>query len=461
MCGIVGIYNHPEAARIAYLGLYALQHRGQEAAGIVTSDGVKLHDHRQMGLVADIFDQKVLNRLPGNAAIGHVRYSTAGASQLKNTQPLVLDYSRGEIAIAHNGNLVNAQTLRSEFEAHGSIFQSTTDTEIIIHLLANFHQKDLVERIVGALKRVSGAYSLIFLTKSRMIAARDPHGWRPLVLGDLNGSPIVASETCALDLVEAKFVREVEPGEILVFDKDEMKSYKPFPVPKKKAFCIFEHVYFARPDSNIFGHNVYDLRKGFGHQLAKEQPVEADMVVPVPDSGVPAALGYSEESGIPFQMGLIRNHYVGRTFIEPTDQIRNFGVKVKLNAIKSLVAGKRLVLIDDSIVRGTTSRKIVKMLRDAGAKEIHFRISCPPTRWPCFFGIDTPDRNELIAANHSIDEIRKFINCDTLGYLSIEGMFDFEKNYGEWFCDACFSGNFPVPLADFPDIEHVKDVKIS
>jgi len=309
------------------------------------------------------------------------------------------------------------------------------------------------------LRRVTGSYSLVFLTKSRMIAARDPYGWRPLVLGDLNGSPIVASETCALDLVEAKYVREIEPGEVIEFDGKEVRSYKPFPVPKKRAYCIFEHVYFARPDSTIFGRNVYGTRKGFGHQLAKEHPVVADMVVPVPDSGVPAALGYSEESGIPFAMGLIRNHYVGRTFIEPTDQIRHFGVKVKLNAVRDLVAGKRLVLIDDSIVRGTTSRKIVKMLRDAGAKEIHFRISCPPTRWPCFFGIDTPDRNELIAATHSLDEIRKYITCDSLAYLSIENMFYFDKNHDEWFCDACFSGNFPVPLADYPDVENVQAQK--
>jgi len=459
MCGIVGVYNHPEASRIAYLGLYALQHRGQEAAGIVTSDGNRMHAHRAMGLVADIFSQKKLDNLTGQNAVGHVRYSTAGASQLKNTQPLIFDYSRGEIAIAHNGNLVNAQALRGEFEAHGSIFQSTTDTEVIIHLLAAFHEKDLIERIIGALRRVEGSYSLLILTKSRMIAARDPYGWRPLVLGDLNGSPIIASETCALDLVEAKFVREVEPGEVLVFDADGMKSYKPFPVPKKKALCIFEHVYFARPDSDVFGRNVYDIRKGFGRQLAKEHPVEADMVVPVPDSGVPAALGYSEESGIPFELGLIRNHYVGRTFIEPTDQIRHFGVKVKLNAIKGMVAGKRIVLIDDSIVRGTTSRKIVKMLRDAGAKEVHFRISCPPTKWPCFFGIDTPDRKELIAATHSLEEIRRYITCDTLAYLSIENMFYFDKNHDEWFCDACFSGKFPIPLTDFPAATAERETK--
>lgn len=460
MCGIVGVYNHPEASRIAYLGLYALQHRGQEAAGIVSSDGTRLYAHRRMGLVADVFDQGTLDRLAGQSAIGHVRYSTSGASHIKNIQPLVFDYAHGGIAVSHNGNLVNSRLLRGEFEAHGSIFQSTTDTEVIIHLLASFRQPNVEDRIMQALSRVQGAYSLVFLTESKMIAARDPRGWRPLVLGDLNGSPIVASETCALDLVEARYVREVEPGEVLVFDKEGMKSFHPFPKPKKKAFCIFEHVYFARPDSTVFGRDVYETRKGFGRQLAKEHRVVADMVVPVPDSGVPAALGYSEESGIPFQLGLIRNHYVGRTFIEPTDQIRHFGVKIKLNAVRGLVKDKRIVLVDDSVVRGTTSRKIVHMLRDAGAKEIHFRISSPPTTWPCFFGIDTPDRNELIAANHDIEEIRKFITCDSLAYLSVENLFYFDKDHDEWFCDACFSGKFPVEMPDFPDLKNVKNMKI-
>jgi len=460
MCGIVGVFNHPEASRIAYLGLYALQHRGQEAAGIVSSDQGKLIAHRRMGLVGDIFDETTLNGLSGKLAIGQVRYSTSGASHAKNIQPLVFDYAHGGIAIAHNGNLVNAKVLKDEFEAHGSIFQSTTDTEVIIHLLASIREPDVVVRMTEALKQVEGAYSLVFLTESKMIAARDPRGWRPLVLGDLNGSPIVASETCALDLVEAKYVREVEPGEILVCSKEGIKSYKPFKEPKKKAYCIFEHVYFARPDSTVFGRNVYETRKGFGQELAKEAPVEADMVVPVPDSGVPAALGYSEESGIPFQLGLIRNHYVGRTFIEPTDQIRHFGVKIKLNAVKDLVRGKRIILVDDSLVRGTTSKKIVHMLREAGAKEIHFRISSPPTTWPCFFGIDTPDRKQLKAANSTLEEIRQFIDCDTLSYLSLDKLFYFQKNHDEWFCDACFSGKFPVEMPDFPDIKNVKDVKI-
>jgi len=459
MCGIVGVYNHPEASRIAYLGLYALQHRGQEAAGIVSSFEGKLQAYRRMGLVGDIFDEPVLDRLKGSMAIGHVRYSTSGASAAKNIQPLVFDYAHGGIAVSHNGNLVNAQVLRGEFEAHGSIFQSTTDTEVIVHLLASQREKDLLQRIIGALSQVEGAYSLVFLTETKMIAARDPRGWRPLVLGQLGDSYIVASETCALDLVGATYVREVEPGEILVFSKDGMSSHHPFPEPAKKAYCIFEHVYFARPDSEVFGRDVYETRKGFGRALAKEHPVEADMVVPVPDSGVPAALGYSEESGIPFQMGLIRNHYVGRTFIEPTDQIRHFGVKIKLNPARGVVKGKRIILVDDSIVRGTTSRKIVDMLREAGAKEIHFRISSPPTKWPCFFGIDTPNRNELIAAKQEPEDIRRFVNCDSLAYLSVDSLFYFDKNHDEWFCDACFSGNFPIPLPDYPDIAKVKSNK--
>lgn len=459
MCGVVGVFNHPEASRIAYLGLYALQHRGQEAAGIVSVKNRRLIGHRRMGLVGDIFNESTLNRLAGDMAIGHVRYSTAGASAAKNIQPLVFDYAHGGIAVSHNGNLVNARVLRSEFEAHGSIFQSTTDTEVIVHLIAGGREKDILQRVIGALGRVEGAYSLAFLTETKMIVARDPRGWRPLVLGQMGDSYIVASETCALDLVGAKYLREVEPGEIIVFSEKGMESHHPFPKPDKRAFCIFEHVYFARPDSNVFGRDVYETRKGFGRALAREHPVDADMVVPVPDSGVPAALGYSEASGIPFQMGLIRNHYVGRTFIEPTDQIRHFGVKIKLNATRGLVEGKRLILVDDSIVRGTTSRKIVHMLRDAGAKEIHFRISSPPTTWPCFFGIDTPDQKELIAAQKGLEEIREFVTCDSLAYLSEENLFYFEKNHDEWFCDACFSGRFPVSLPDYPNIHNVKNVK--
>lgn len=448
MCGVVGIYQAPEAQKLAYLGLYALQHRGQESAGIVSGkEKAPLKHHRAMGLVADIFTERVLERIEGTSAIGHTRYSTAGETRLINSQPFLVNYAHGDLAIAHNGNLVNAVALRNELEARGSIFQSTMDTEVIVHLIASSNQASLIDRVSYALNKVEGAYSVVFLTESRMIAARDPQGFRPLILGDYNGSPVVVSETCALDLMDATFVREIDPGEVLLFDENGITST--FPLNKrKKALCIFEHVYFSRPDSMIFGRNVYETRKGFGKQLAKEQPVEADMVLPVPDSGVPAALGYAEESGIPFEMGLIRNHYVGRTFIEPTDQIRNFGVKIKLNPVEDTVKGKRIVLVDDSIVRGTTCRKIVKMLFEAGAAEVHFRISSPPTSWPCFYGIDTPDRNELISAQKSVEEIRAHVGCTSLAYLSREGLFYFQKDPGEWFCDACFSGNFPVDLTD-------------
>ena len=448
MCGIVGIYNHPEASNLAYLGLYALQHRGQESAGIVSSDGKNLHSHREMGHVADIFVESVLQRLPGSNAIGHVRYSTTGESAIKNCQPVSVDYSRGGLAIAHNGNLVNAQRIRAELEAHGAIFQSTMDTEVIVHLVAQSHKNSLIDRIVDALSQVKGAYSLLFLTETRVIAARDPFGWRPLVLGKKGDAWVVASETCALDLIEAEFVREIDPGEVIVIDKSGVHSHKPFPIPQKKAMCIFEFIYFSRPDSHIFGRDVYDMRRGFGKQLAKEHPVKGDVVVPIPDSGVPAALGYAEESGIPFQLGLMRNHYVGRTFIEPKESIRHFGVKIKLNPVRSVLEGKKVIVVDDSIVRGTTSKKIVKMIRDAGAKEVHLRISSPPTTGPCFYGIDTPNKDELIAANHSVDEIRQFIGADSLGYLSRQGLYWFEKNPGEWFCDACFTGNYPVPMQE-------------
>lgn len=443
MCGVVGIYNNPEASKLAYLGLYALQHRGQESAGIVTSDGHKLHTFTGMGHVADIFTGDKFDKLTGHHAIGHVRYSTAGETVIQNCQPFTINYSRGSLSIAHNGNLVNAHELRGEFEAHGAIFQSTMDTEVILHMLASAKGNDLVDRLIEVLPSIQGAYSLVFLTESRMIAVRDPHGFRPLVLGKKGSSYIVASETSALDLLEAEYVRAVEPGEILLFDRGEMKSYKPF-AARKKAHCIFEYVYFARPDSIVFDRNVYEIRKGFGRQLAKEHAVDADMVVPIPDSGVPAAIGYSEESKIPYQMGLIRNHYVGRTFIEPENAIRDFSVKVKLNAVKELMEGKRVVLIDDSIVRGTTSRKIIKMVRDAGAKEVHMRISSPPSQWPCFYGIDTPTRKELIASYQSTEEIRKFIQADSLSYLSKSSLYWFEKQKpGEWFCDACFTGDYP------------------
>ena len=443
-CGIFGIFNHAEASNLTYLGLYALQHRGQEACGIVSSDGKTLYSHKDMGLVADVFgNQETFKKLPGTAAIGHVRYSTTGSSVIKNTQPIMVEYSRGAIAVAHNGNIVNAQLIRAELEAYGSIFQTSMDTEIIVHLLATARNESLVERISRALERIEGAYCLLFLTESRMIAARDPNGFRPLCLGRQGGSYVVASESCALDLIEAEFIREIEPGELIVIDKNGMTSYFPWkkiaPTP-----CIFEFVYFARPDSYIFGKNVYMVRKEMGRQLAREHGVEADIVIAVPDSGVPAAMGYAEEAGIPFELGLIRNHYVGRTFIEPQQSIRHFGVKIKLNPVRDILKGKRVVIIDDSIVRGTTSRKIVKMVRNAGASEIHMRISSPPTSYPCYYGIDTPNRKELISASHTIDEIRKYITADSLGYLSQHGLLKSVGMDNTPYCTACFAGDYPI-----------------
>ena len=448
----MGVYGHPEAANLVYLGLYALQHRGQESCGIVSSDGKGLISHRQMGLVADAFKEDVIKRLEGSSAIGHNRYSTTGQSHIKNAQPFVVEYSQGPIAISHNGNLVNGAVLRDELEQAGSIFQSTTDTEVIIHLIATSKESTLMGRVVEALSRVRGAYSLLFLTLDRMIAARDPFGFRPMVLGRFrdktnHGAYVIASETCALDLIEANYEREVEPGEILIFGPAGMESLKPFP-PGPHAKCIFEYIYFARPDSNLFGHSVYQVRKALGRQLARENGVEADLVTPVPDSGVPAAIGYAEESGIPLEFGLIRNHYVGRTFIEPQQSIRHFGVKIKLNAQKEVLSGKRVVVVDDSIVRGTTSRKIIRMLRDAGAKEVHMRISSPPTISPCYYGIDTPTRSELIASASTVEEIRRFIEADTLAYLSREGMYTEFRGQKNGFCDACFSGNYPVHFED-------------
>jgi len=444
-CGIVGVYNHPEASNLTYLGLYALQHRGQEGAGIVSADGERLYPFRRMGLVSDIFNEENLSKLKGKSAIGHVRYSTTGGSELRNAQPIMVDYSRGEIALAHNGNIVNAGLLRSELEAYGSIFQSTNDSEVIIHLLATSKLNSLTDRIVDALSRVEGAYCLLFQTETRMIAVRDPHGFRPLCIGRIGETYVVASETCALDLIDAEYIRDVEPGEMVVFDKKGMASMKPFP-EKRHAPCVFEYIYFSRPDSYIFGQSVHSVRKAFGRQLAMEHPVEADVVIPVPDSGVTAAVGYSEASGIPFDMGIIRNHYVGRTFIEPEQSIRHFGVKVKLNAVRDVLEGKRVVVIDDSIVRGTTSRKIVRMVRDAGAKEVHVRISSPPTAFPCFYGIDTPTRKELIASSHNVAEINKYITSDSLGYISFDGL---RKAAGESssFCDACFTGDYPIPFS--------------
>jgi amidophosphoribosyltransferase len=446
-CGIFGIFGHPEASNLTYLGLYALQHRGQESAGIACSDGEVITFHKEMGLVADIFSEEVLSRLPGHIAIGHVRYSTTGGSDLKNAQPVVVDLNKGSVALAHNGNLVNAHVLRKTLEVEGAIFQSTMDTEVIIHLVARSRRERIEDRIVDALVQVRGAYSLLFLTRDKLIAVRDPHGIRPMVLGKVKGGGyVVCSESCALDLIEGELVREVDPGEMLVIDGRGVRSSRPF-FPAPVRFCIFEYVYFARPDSMIGGTSVYQVRKKHGRQLARECPADADIVIPVPDSGVPAALGYAEEAGLPFEMGLIRNHYVGRTFIEPQQSIRHFGVKIKLNAVKDVVRGKRVVVVDDSIVRGTTGRKIIKMVRDAGAREIHFRISSPPTCFPCFYGIDTPHRRDLIAATHSLGEINTYLTSDSIGYLSVEGLHAcVPKGEGIGYCDACFTGNYPVPL---------------
>jgi len=442
-CGVFGIYNHPEAANISYLGLYALQYRGQEGAGIVCSDGKQMIQERGLGLVNDVFSREKLSRLKGKHAIGHVRYSTHGDHRVKNVQPFLFSFSKGWLSIAHNGNLTNAVKLRRILEESGSIFQTTSDTEIIVHLIARSKKEKLVDRIVDALRQVKGAFSLVFLTKDQLIAVRDPHGFRPLVLGDLNGLHVIASETSALDLIDAKLEREVEPGELLVINDNGIESLKPLEAAEPKQ-CIFEHIYFARPDSRIFGENVYEKRTQLGRALALEQPANGDIVVPVPDSGVPAAIGYAEESKIPFQMGIIRNHYIGRTFIEPEQSIRNFGVKIKLNPIREILENKSVVVIDDSIVRGTTSRKIIHMLRAFGAKEIHVRISAPPTIGPCFYGIDTPQKSELIASSHSVEEIRKYIGADTLGYLSLEGLMKTVDQGKKRHCTACFDGIYPI-----------------
>ncbi len=451
MCGIFGVYGHPEAANITYLGLHSLQHRGQESTGIVSGNGQQLIASRHMGHVADVFSERVLERLRGPNAIGHVRYSTAGQSHIKNAQPFAVDYAHGTVAVAHNGNLVNALHLRAELEKEGSIFQSGMDTEVIVHLMARSRQPDLPSRLVEALTRVQGAYSLLVLTQGQLVAVRDPMGIRPLALGRSRGAYIFASESCAFDLIEAEYIRDVEPGEMVVVDHNGLLSSRPFEAQPRKR-CVFEYVYFARPDSLVDGIGVTDCREAMGRRLAKEHPVDADVVIAVPDSGVAAAIGYSKQSGIPFQMGLIRSHYVGRTFIEPQQSIRNFGVKLKLNPARSVMEGRRVVVIDDSIVRGTTSRKIIHMIRAAGAKEVHFRISCPPTRFPCFYGIDTPNRRELIASSHTVDEISRYLRCDSLGYLSNEGMMTAvgAAADGEGFCDACFSGRYPVPIPEPP-----------
>ncbi|MBI5695548.1 MAG: amidophosphoribosyltransferase [Nitrospirae bacterium] len=445
-CGIFGVYGHPEAANLTYLGLYALQHRGQEGAGIVSSDGRLMRCEKGLGLVSDIFNVDRIASLKGHNAIGHNRYSTTGASHmLENVQPMLVNYGLGSLSIAHNGNLTNYGILKDELEAYGSIFHSTIDSELIVHLMALSKGGTLVSRAVDALSKVQGAYSLLIMNEKEMIGVRDPHGFRPLCLGMLDGAYVLSSETCALDLIQATYIRDIEPGELVLINENGVESFKPFH-PERQACCVFEYIYFSRPDSYVFGENVNYIRKMLGRQLAIDNPVEADLVVPVPDSGVPAALGYAEQSGIPFDVALIRNHYVGRTFIEPQQSIRHFGVKIKLNPVKRLLQGKRVVLVDDSIVRGTTSRKLVKMVRQAGAKEVHMRISSPPTTHPCFYGIDTPTRQELIAATHSIDEIRKYITADSLGYLTIDGLLGVIPDSMGKFCTACFNGDYPMPF---------------
>lgn len=452
MCGVFGIHGHDEAANIAYLGLHALQHRGQESAGLVAADDGRLRRHVAMGLVSDAFNREALARLPGFTAIGHVRYSTAGSSELRNAQPFLFEYAGGQFAIAHNGNIVNANELRTELEASGSIFQTSSDTEVIVHLMAKAREPDVLGKLTAALRRVRGAYSLICLTQNgKMIGVRDPSGFRPLVIGRLKDAFVLSSETCSFDLIEAEFIREVEPGEIVVIntkgDKGGMTSHR-LPDVAAPAFCVFEHVYFARPDSFLNAKSVYRVREKLGKRLAQEAPVAADVVIPVPDSGVPAAVGYANEIKIPFEMGLIRSHYVGRTFIEPQDSIRHFGVRLKLSVVRSIVDGKRVIVVDDSLVRGTTSRKIIKMLRNAGAREVHLRIGAPPTTHPCFYGIDTPTRSELVAASHSIEEIGRYVTCDSIAYLSHEGMMAAvgADASGAGYCSACFTGKYAVPL---------------
>jgi amidophosphoribosyltransferase len=444
-CGVVGIYGHPDAANLAYLGLYALQHRGQESAGIAASSNGKMHLEVGMGLVADVFSDVRLKKLPGNIAVGHNRYSTTGVSRVKNAQPCLIEYSGGTMAMGHNGNLVNASEIRKELGAAGAIFQSTNDSEVIVHLMAQSRRNSFVDRAVAALSQVKGAYSIVLMSENELVAARDPQGFRPLCLGKLDGAYIVASESCVMDLVEAEFIREIEPGELILINQFGVKSFYPFQKAPTKQ-CVFEHIYFSRPDSYLFGHSVYSTRKLMGKALAREKPVEADVVVPVPDSGVISAMGYSEETKIPFQMGLIRNHYVGRTFIEPQSQIRNFGVKVKLNAVKPVIEGKRVIIIDDSIVRGTTSKKIVRMLREVGAREVHVRISSPPTTHSCFYGIDTPTKGELIASNMDIDQTCKYLGADSLHYISLEKMLEIFGEQKDDFCAACFDGRYPVDV---------------
>lgn len=464
-CGVFGIYNHPEAAAITALGLHALQHRGQEAAGIVAFDGKRFHSERRLGLVGDTFSRReVIERLPGNAAIGHTRYSTTGETILRNVQPLFAELNAGGFAVAHNGNLTNGLTLRRELVKSGAMMQSTTDTEVILHLVAHSKRNSFVDRYIEALRAIEGAYALVALTNKKLVGARDPLGIRPLVLGELDGCPILASETCALDIIGAKYIRDIEPGEVIVFDENGTQSHKPF-APQPPRPCIFEYIYFARPDSVVAGRSVYDTRKRMGEELARETHVDADVVVPVPDSGVPAAIGYSRASGIPFELGIIRNHYVGRTFIQPTQSVRELGVRMKHSANRAAIDGKRIILIDDSLVRGTTSKKIVKMMRDAGATEVHFRIASPPITHPDYYGIDTPDRAGLLAATHSLEQMRDLIGADSLAFVSVDGIYRAMGEAGRnpaqpKFADHCFTGDYPTPLTDMSEIDDPRQLSL-
>ena len=464
-CGVFGIFNNDDAAALTTLGLHALQHRGQEGAGIVSFDGNQFFAERHMGLIGDTFTKpEILSRLQGNRAIGHTRYSTTGGDEMRNVQPFFAEFSGGGFAVAHNGNITNALTIRNELQRAGAIFQSTSDTEVILHLIAMGKAPMFADRLTEALTRLEGAFSIVGLTNKKLIGCRDPHGIRPLVLGDLDGSYILASETCALDIIGARYVRDIEPGELVIITDRGLQSIKPFEKTSSK-FCIFEYVYFARPDSTVEGRNVYEIRKQIGIELAKEMPAEADVVVPVPDSGTPAAIGYAQGAGLPFELGIIRNHYVGRTFIQPTDSIRHMGVKLKHNANRSTFEGKRVVLVDDSIVRGTTSQKIVQMVRDAGAASVHMRIASPPTMSSCFYGVDTPETHKLLASRMSIEEMRDFIRVDSLGFITLDGLY---KAAGETsrneekpqYCDACFSGQYPTLRTDYEDRDNISNLSL-
>jgi amidophosphoribosyltransferase len=455
-CGVFGIFGHAEAARLTYLGLYALQHRGQESCGVVSSDGAQLRSERAMGLVSDVFDAERLNRLPGASAIGHARYSTSGEVSIREAQPFLVACQHGQVAVCHNGNLPFATEERRRLERAGAIFSSTSDTEVILHGIARSHAASVEEAVPEVLRETEGAFSMLFLTPDALIAVRDPRGFRPLALGQLGDSWVVASETCAFDLIDATYVRDVEPGEMLTITREGLRSSFPLP-PRPHSFCIFEHVYFARPDSMIFARSVNESRHKMGKRLALEHPAEADIVVPVPDSGVAAAIGYAAQSGISYRQGLVRNHYVGRTFIEPQQSIRSFGVRIKLNPVRDLINGRRVVLIDDSIVRGTTSKKIVRMVREAGATQVHLRISCPPTVSPCYYGVDTPDKADLIAAQMSTEEIRRFIEADSLGYLSLEGMLEATGIPPDSSCVACWTGNYPTRITHDAETQFARE----